>query len=161
MFISPIYASNQYNFGAKYTNPNGKTVEVSENAIEQAETMAYIRYTVNEAMKKCPEAILRNPAGGNIGGKKLYFTIDENGKCVITNEEIPTILYKGEIKGDRHSFSRRKADEIDAYKQCLGRKAHYSDENGSIRANGDGLKFAHVLSDGSVEITYPEWAPED
>lgn len=157
MYISPVKMTKQYAFGAKYTNPNGRTVDVSQKAIKQAETMAYIRNTVDEAMGKCPAEILYNPDHDFLNSKKLYFTIDENGKCVISNKEIPAVQYKGEIIGTDYSFGRGEASEIYACGVKPGDR--YSDENGSIRADGVGYKFAHVLSDGSVSIDYPEWAP--
>lgn len=162
MFITPVGINNQYAFKAKYTNPSGKTVDVSQKAINRAETTAYIRKTVDKAMKECPEKILYNAADDYIVGKRLYFTIDENGKCVISNKEFPEICYKGEIKGSDYSFMQREADEIEAYSVIPKHGCSYSDELGAVRSLGiGGRKYAYILPDGSIEITHPEWAPED
>ncbi len=160
MAISSVGFNNNVNFGTLYTNPSGKKVDVSDNAIQQARTMTYIRNTVDKAMETCPQEVL-NDARGNCYDEKLYFTIDENGKCVISNEKIPRVVYKGTINSGNCSLSERRASEINACKQISKITEFYSDENGAIRANGSGYKFAHAFPGGQFEIHHPEWAPTD
>jgi len=161
MHISSVGFNTKIAFGTLYTNPSGKKVDVSDSAIQQAKTMTYIRNTVDKAMEECPQEVLDNARDSYLFNDRLYFTIDENGKCVISNEEMPRILYKGTIKSDKRSLSNREASEIDACKLQIRCKEHYSDENGSIRADGMGYKFAYALPDGRFEIHHPEWSPED
>lgn len=162
MFISSVGFNNKIAFGTLYTNPDGSKVDVSDNAIRQARTTTYIRNKVNEAMKECPQEVLDKAINACSYDTKLYFTIDVNGKCVISNKEIPRIKYEGIIKSNDFALSNRRAYEICASKLPIGHEGDYSDEGGAIRSHGySGYKFAHVLPDGQFKIDHPEWAPKD
>lgn len=157
MFVSPVGFNNPYAFRAKYTNPDGRTVDVSQETINRVESTAYIRTTVDKAMQKVPKNVLRKAENGVNGNKKLYFAINEEGKCVISNKKVPMILYSGEINSSPVSIMKKQAGQIKTIKYFPEYRASYVDNYGILKTEGTwGDEYARILPNGKVDITAPE-----
>ena len=152
MKLSGITKFNQ-SFGILYKNPNGTTVDVSQEAINEAKTTAYIRQCVDTTFKENPQEYYKYKQN-----ESVQFLIDEKGKCILVPKDFDAsaIQYIGKTK---FGLQRNGTPiEIQAnYNESWHTRGWYSDEVGSIRRNG-GYKFASIGPDYSVTITRPEYA---
>lgn len=127
-------------FKQKYVNYDGSVVNVSNEAIEQAKKQIHIRKTVEDAIKTSDDKSVKS---GDV-----YFTIFSDGSCKLFKDRIVPI-YKG--KADDVDVSRKGwiSGEINAQGISWNYKES-SDEGGSVRANGNGDKFAIIYPDSTI-----------
>ena len=129
-------------FKQKYINHNGITVNVDEEAIKQAKRQMQIRKTVEESIKQSDDQSVKY---GDV-----YFTIFSDGSCKLSENKICPIWH---VKAHGVDVKREGwiSSEIDAEKTLLS-FIESSDEGGSVRAYGNGNKFAVIYPDGDIYI---------
>lgn len=157
MNIKAISNNYQPYFKALYTNPNGTKVNISEEAIAEMKTTAHIRKSVDEAYANNPRDYYRYETNNGITSRGTKFLIDNKGKCIFVPSDFGWVEYAGETK---FGIQDGSPWEIAAKKYNSEYTSEYfSDERGSIRANGIGYKYAYIQPDYNVEVSHPEWAP--
>ena len=129
-------------FKQKYVNYDGSTINIDEEAIKQAKRQMYIRRTVENAIKTSDDKFIKS---GDV-----YFTIFSNGSCKLSKNKVVPI-YQGKANGVNVNKKGWISDEINAQSISWDYKES-SDEGGSVRANGNGDKFAIIYPDGDIYI---------
>lgn len=129
-------------FKQNYVNSNGSSVRVNNEAIRQAKVQLKIRKTVEDAIKKSDDASVKY---GDV-----YFTMFSDGTCKLSqNDALP--MYHGVVKGVNADRKGWLASELEAnylIQSCM----YSSDELGSVRAYGDGYKFATIYPNGNIHM---------
>lgn len=150
MLISPV------SFKALYKNPDGTVAHVGNDKIKQAKTTAKIKQIVDEKLNNSSTNTYTADCD-KYGAKKLYFTIDENGKCVISGKKIPKIIYSGNITTASkyiHPSSQNKISTMQAFNTSNNTKYLY--EHGKILDTDTQKAFARLAKDGEIEILQPK-----
>ncbi len=126
-------------FGQRYVNYDGSTVNVSEEAIKQAERQLYIRKSVEKSIEESNDLEMKT---GDV-----FFTMFSDGSCHLSKKEVYPFC-KGRALNIRNNTNDWKAAEVYAY----GIRSDFmsSDELGSVRQDGIGMKFAYLYPEGDI-----------